>query len=416
MASMPFKSISEQLSVLYDGGVKVGNDAEGEFAGLVSALADSGVWADGPHFQMHVVGCREYARAISVSPEGALQFRDVPPHLVVAQALTECPSVPVKWCEARLRVDPVKQGEAVWTWDVFDISDPDQPSHTIHADAGGSPGDDMTAAYTDESHVGESYPWRWADGRPFLPRVLYHSRRLGSDLWDAFAGAELARGSIDCALKMSMKQHCIFDASWPSRHAVNLQIEGAGKQGDSIVGVVADPSVVNNWGVKDSEAGQAFFHQFAPAIDIEKLHGVITDEVHQLAVDAGIPSSDIQRIGGTARSGVAISLTNEGKRTQQRRYVPHFTPSDVEMVSKAAAMLNRFTGSSWPETGWTVTYPEVPLSPGEQKARRDDVIELLEKGLIHPVDAYRRLHPGTSKEQAQQALAEIARTRAIMGA
>jgi len=354
---------------------------------------------------MMVVGCREYARAVDVKPDGSLLFRDVPADTVVAWADPACPADPVRWCEVRLRVSPKGTGDAVWTWDVFDISDPKNPTYSVHLDEEGKPGE----LYSEPSEYG----WRYADGTPFIPRVLYHARVLGDRLWDAWEGVELVEGSKSVAVMHSMLLHCVFDASWPDREAVNLRIAGAGVQGAS-KGVVSDPSVVHMWEVKDPEAGQPFFYQFSPSMDIEKLERVITRRTESLAVDAGIDTSDIQRMG-TARSGAAISLSNEGKRTQQRRFVPHFSPADVDLVTKAAACLNRFAGQTLPESGWTVSYPEIPLSPEEQKARRDDVIELLDKGLISPTTAYQRLNPGTTKAQAEQALLEIARSRALLG-
>jgi hypothetical protein len=44
-----------------------------------------------------------------------------------------------------------------------------------------------------------------------------------------------------------------------------------------------------------------------------------------------------------------------------------------------------------------VLYHELPLSPDERRARREDAIAMLEAGLISRADAYRELHPGVSR-------------------
>jgi hypothetical protein len=75
-------------------------------------------------------------------------------------------------------------------------------------------------------------------------------------------------------------------------------------------------------------------------------------------------------------------------------------------------MINRATGSRWPEWGYSVSYQEIPLSPDERKARREDVLALLDAGLLSNVQAYRELNPGLSEEQARQDLQAIARLKA----
>jgi len=124
-----------------------------------------------------------------------------------------------------------------------------------------------------------------------------------------------------------------------------------------------------------------------------------------------VPPSDIQRLGGTARSGAAISLTNEGKRKAQRKYANVFRDSDERLVGMCAAMFNRATGAPegrrYVEGGYRVLYHELPLSPEERRARREDVIAMLEAGLLSPVGAYMELHPGVTKAQATRAILEI---------
>jgi hypothetical protein len=147
--------------------------------------------------------------------------------------------------------------------------------------------------------------------------------------------------------------------------------------------------------------------QWDAGADVTKLEEALSNIVARLAQESGVPASDIQRLGGTARSGVAISLTNEGKRAAQRAYRSSFRVGDEELMGKTAAMLNRALGLDLPESGYRVIYQEIPLSPEERAARRLDVFDLMDKGLLSRVNGYIRLNEGLTRAQALTAINEI---------
>lgn len=162
------------------------------------------------------------------------------------------------------------------------------------------------------------------------------------------------------------------------------------------------------------DAGQPMVGQWDAGADVTKLEEALSNIVARLAQESGVPASDIQRLGGTARSGVAISLTNAGKRAVQRNYRGAFREGDQENLAKTAALLNRSMGLDLPESGYRVVYHQIPLSPEEIKSRREDVFELLDKGMISRVAAYTRLNPGITRTQASRALDGIeGRTDAV---
>jgi hypothetical protein len=142
--------------------------------------------------------------------------------------------------------------------------------------------------------------------------------------------------------------------------------------------------------------------------DVATMEEVISNLVARVAQDAGVPPSDVQRLGGTARSGVAISLTNEGKRAAQRRYASTFRTSDEELAALVAVLVSRSSGASLPESGYEVIYREVPLSPEELRARREHALTMLEAGLMSRAEAYRETHPGISEAEAERAIARLA--------
>jgi hypothetical protein len=135
-----------------------------------------------------------------------------------------------------------------------------------------------------------------------------------------------------------------------------------------------------------------------------------------LVAAAGVPAADFQRISGDPKSGYAISLTREGLREMQRRVQPQLQGDgfngDTGLLRLCAIMLNRHAESvgeamGLPERGYEITYQGVPETKEEKEAARKGVIELLDAGLMSPVQAYQELNPGTTEEEARVALDQI---------
>ena len=257
-------------------------------------------------------------------------------------------------------------------------------------------------------------------GRAVLPYILYHAKGSKDRLFDPYYWHELVDASLDIAVGHQFVLHVFRESSWPQRYIVNLEVGGASlveHPNGSRSEIVTDPSTVlqlisTNDG--DSESyPQPLVGQWKPGADIAILESTLANMVARVATDAGIPPSDIQRLGGTARSGAAISLTNKGKRDQQRKFQPVFREPDERLIGLCAVLLNSATGSKFAEGGYTVIYQQLPLSPEELKARREEVFEMLDRALITPVDAYIELHPGTPKEVAR---AKIDEARAVRSA
>jgi hypothetical protein len=146
--------------------------------------------------------------------------------------------------------------------------------------------------------------------------------------------------------------------------------------------------------------------QFQAGADVATLETTIASIAHRLATDAGLSQTDIQRTSGSAKSGYAISLSNEGKRQAQRRYVVQMRAADEELVAKSAILFNRATGSAYPEGGYSVLYREVPLSPEELDARRKHALEMLAAGLMDKVEAL-RMFGNLSEADAVAKLAKL---------
>jgi len=418
LAINPFRNISRELAVLYDRPPAVSNDAA-DVERMVENVQLSGLWGMMSRVQAYTVGLREMLIRAHVDARGRLRYRQVSPDLVLAGASPDIPDRPVVVHEFRLRQHPTKATEKAWTVDVLDVSDPENPIYEVHeALAGAKLGENWSQHFLGSSMSGEAYPYRRNDGRPVLPYVLHHAQRLGDRLWDSFEGSELVDASLDLAVLHCMLVHTYRDASWPQRYVLNAQPAGMSitESGDGRrAEVISDPaSLLVLETIESDGAPQPMIGQWKPGGDVAAMEETLSNMVARVATDAGVPPSDVQRLGGTARSGAAISLTNEGKRQAQRRYAGQFRDTDERLMMISAIMLNRATGTAYPEGGYNVRYLEIPLSPDELKARRDHVLELTREGLMSPIQAYQEIHPGTSKQAAEAAIREIGRGRALM--
>ena len=107
-----------------------------------------------------------------------------------------------------------------------------------------------------------------------------------------------------------------------------------------------------------------------------------------------------------------MSVSRDSQRETARKYAPIFSFFDSRTLAKSAALSNRFLGTNLPESGYRIQYAQLPQSPEEIKAQREDVIQKMGAGLISPIDAMQILHPGIDESTAREMLLKIRRERA----
>jgi len=412
LSANPFRVIAYELASLYLDAPDVhhhaaetaaqrngGTSSADALIGGEGLIAKSGLWSQMPRVQAMTIALREMWLRIDVV-DGRLTYRPVSPDMIVAEADPQRPTIPLAVAEIRLRnID----GEAVWAWDVLDIRDPAFPRYEVRkVGEGGGFGEDVTVQVlgvndakknpADPEWSGANYPYRrTSNDAPILPGVLYHASQYGDRIFDPYFGVELYEGSLSLSVYYSFLAHCLRDASFPQRYAIGVRVAGTemtdGLTRGARVEVVTDPTTILM--LDAATESQPTVGQFQAGADVATLESTISAIAHRLATDAGLSQTDIQRTSGSAKSGYAISLSNEGKRMAQRRYVVQFRGTDEELVAKSAIMFNRATGSAFPEGGYSVLYREVPLSPEELDARRKHAMEMLEAGLMDRVEALR---------------------------
>ena len=440
LSANPFRVIAFELSTLFDAAPDVHHNAAEDAAtrngGTSSAealiggeglIAKSGYWSQMPRIQAMTIALREMWVRIDVV-DGRLTYRPVSPDMIIAEADPQRPTLPLAVAEIRLRH---LDGETVWAWDVLDIRDPAFPRYEVRrVDDRGAFGEDITVKVLGENDAkrnaadpewsGANYPYRRvSNDAPILPGVLYHASQYGDRLFDPYYGIELYEGSLSLSVYYSFLAHCLRDASFPQRYAIGVRVAGTemtdGATRGARVEVVTDPTTILM--LDAATESQPTVGQFQAGADVSTLESTISAIAHRLATDAGLSQTDIQRTSGSAKSGYAISLSAEGKRQAQRRYVVQFRASDEELVAKSAILFNRAMGASFPEGGYSVLYREIPLSPEELNARRTHALEMLEAGLMDRVEAMRQFGNMTEQDaMAKLALIDALKAAASTGA
>jgi len=414
LSSNVFRSSMTSMSVLYDRRPKVHHSDQNSADELSKYVIDAGLWPLMQRVQRDTLGMREMFVRVDVMPDrddpgsAEVNYRPIPPDMVLAYAHPEHPDEPVEVREMRLRRD--KHGKPRWTWDVLSVVDLDMPFYRVIS-AGDNGGEDLSAEYlgVEGGLVGEAYPYRYSDGRPFLPLVLHHAAKTGM-LFDPYEASELVEGSLNVSVFWSMFGHVIRQASWPQRYAVGVRVPSAVIDGDQDAtireSVIPDPATVLLFEPSD-EGVSPQINQWDAGADPQALQEAISLYERRLAAFAGISPADVQRVAGDPRSGFALAISREAARESQRRYEPVFSPIDEELLGITAAMINRTIGSSLPEDDYRVAYESLPPSAEERQGEREHILGLIQAGLLDRVEAYRQLHPGLSRADAEEALASI---------
>lgn len=389
-----------QMAVLHlEAPMVMVDGAEAPLCATDGPVQKAGLWPMMPDVDGRVFLCNEHAIRIDVNSRDELLYRPVSPGYLEAEPDPDDPTRPVIIRELILRE---MDGEYRWTWDELSVKDPENPTYRVtRADDG----QDITnVVLGDEPQSGPDYRYRKSDakGTPFIPYVLYHKEPAGC-LWRPFRGSEVIAGTRMAAVLMSFWVHLMRNCCWRPRVVLAGSMPGAlpaGTQGSSYMEL--DPTMMIFVGpLPDSPNVAPQLASWDEIADPDKVMAAIDTYATRIAEREGVPPSDLQRIGGTARSGYAISLTNEGKRAVQRRYQAMFRQGDEEVLWKSAAIQNRALGSPvYAEEGYQVAYSQIPMSPEEMQSLREELDWELEHNFTTLPDALARLHPGLSKEDA----------------
>jgi hypothetical protein len=402
----PFKSLSMQVGgALYREPPTVMGEAGGD--GLIGEVSRAGYWQLMQRVSTDLVGVREQLVRIDWSQRGGLLHRPMPPECCVVRAVPEAPDVPAATEELQIRAHP-ETGEDVWTWEILSIEDLDKPIHVIlSADRK----QDWTEHFLGGPKSGEAYQFRKADRTPVIPVGMYHAERTGL-LWDPYYGVETVLGTMTMSVLLTFWLHGVKDGSFATIAIAGGRVVGAkieSPSGQTTQVISTEPGSIIEVSPVEDYTGQVSIVQLRPGFEPEKLMSAIDMFGAGLAEYAGVSAADLVRTGADPRSGASLSISREGLRTAQARHEPQLRRGDSTVLDLSAIVLNRATGTSYPEQGYTLSYPSLPLSIEENRALREDLVAKVDRGLMSKVDAYMRLHPGLTREQAIAELQRIQR-------
>lgn len=406
----PFRSLATQVGgALYVSPPVVRGPKGAE--GCIQAIENAGLWQLQQRFSTDLVGQREGLVRVDWSERGGLLHRPIPVELCSVRALPESPDCPCVVEEIQERIDP-KTGERAWAWEILDITDLENPKHQIlSADRN----EDWTAAILKSDKSGVNYQYRDSQGKPYLPVSMYHAERTGK-LWDSYFGVEAVLGTLTMGVLLTFWIHGVKDGSFATvvlvgGKVVGLEVKSPGTGARTNV-ISTEPGSIIEVAASD-DGVQPSVIQLQPGFDPEKLMNAIGSFESGLAQYAGVSPADLIRTGADPRSGSSLAISREGLRSAQGRLEPQLRRGDLETLSISAKVLNGATGTNYPEDGYSLSYPSLPLSGEEVRSQREDITAKVQAGLLSKVDGFIRLNPGISRDQAIIELQRIARENAM---
>ena len=367
----------------------------------------------------------DYIPAGEIDKQASIQYRLVTPDYVYCESNPSAPDIPTLYQEYRIRVYQKKgvdgatkpDPEIIWTVDIFDLRNMKKPSFKIcRVDDSGKIGEDLTKYYLGVASLkGEKYPYRYSDGFPFMPIVMYHAEATGK-LWNSYDKKSLTAGAMQTAMLGSYWLHICKSASYEQRYIAGLTLQGLNQleadQPARRAELATDPSSILVFQQDpDAMQGQPLIGSFSPSVDPNSFLQAIHSYEKKIASSFSI-SASLLRESGDPRSGYSIAISKDGQRQAQRIQAPIFRVYDSKLCNIVAAMANRFMGLNLPEDNkYRVAYAPIPLSGQESKEQRESILSLTQAGLMSPIQAYQILNPDTDEQQAEIALEKIRRER-----
>ena len=398
----PFKSIFQQLNTAYSEPpeILIADGDEADLAPIVTprlaaqqqqaalfalAIGESLIRLDFKHW----LGATE------------VSYRVVPADVVVIEPLPGQPDTPGMVKELRAR------GNA-WSWETWDIRDPQNPTFSI-TELDDGEWVDATAKHAPE--LEGQYPYMDTSGAPILPYILKH-KTVGSKIWNWTESAEVAHGTLRLAALWSQWCDSYTSSSHPQRWCLDVETQaGITRQynGQSIEVIPTDRKSIIKFTSKGPSGGSlgSFPSAMAPLEGADALRIYATG----LSTYAGLNPSDLQVT--QAQSGYAIVVSRDGMRRAQKRVEPSFRFSDQDLLATAARLSNFYLGTKLPEDprAYSIRYRALGQSIQERKALAEELKLELDLGLISKVEALRRLHPEIETEE--EAMARLLKLRSI---
>mgnify|MGYP007012672124 FL=1 len=80
---------------------------------------------------------------------------------------------------------------------------------------------------------------------------------------------------------------------------------------------------------------------------------------------------------------------------------------DLNTITISAKISNMWLGTNLPESGYSIKYYNIPLSPEEMRATMDDLSRKIDMGLISKIDAVMILNPEYDRNDERNHLLNV---------
>lgn len=383
---------------------------------VLKAITQGRHWVHMQESQAEAWAAGELFVRVDIDRKGRPTFRRVTADRVTVEVDPERPDQAITLREAGFWREAKR-----WVWHVYDISNENKPSWRVYLDENGENGKHVSKEFFKDNGLqeGDRYRFRLEDGEPFIPYAVYRGVESGR-FWHPYGRKSLVEATLNIAVYLTYFGHVLRNASWPQRYVVNADFVGAvvddAEDGRPMrqqsAHIIADPAtIVRLTNQLAHDSGHALVGQWQPGADPKVVFEALQMYISQTSSFAGVSGSDQMRITGDPRSAYAIHLSRSALREEQARTEPILRRADEDIIRMTAALMSRHTGKRYPEEGYTIEYLGIPEGLDEVAARRQHILELMDRGLASPVDAYRTMHPGCTDEEAVEALLRIQRER-----
>ena len=325
--------------------------------------------------------------------------------------------------EARERdviVDEKGTTKRRWTWDVWDVRDPDPDAPEGSLDAqrpwfrifdAERKDHDLTAQFVEpEEWTGAAFPYRDVNDQPVIPAVLYHASPHDG-LWAWTEGSEIVFGTLQDGLNWTMVNHGFKVGSFRVRYIAGGKIKGgvvkeitATAGGEKVETHTVDPGVALE--IASDGGDTVTVGEWGESVDISKAEQFARNYGRRLAVHFGLSPADVSFEARAPQSGISLTVSRQGQRKLQATQAPQFKEGDLLLLERISAVL-RAHDVKVPADGFGIEYAAIELSPAERKEVLENLREELEMGLISKLDAWMMLHPGATEAEGKRALKAI---------
>jgi hypothetical protein len=409
-------TVAQQLSTpgLYGlGAPMVRHRDEAGALPVILAMQDGGVWERMQFVELMARGLGDWVLRVEVDDDG-VRVRNAEPWNVWTRVAPDRYDHIIELRERRLRADPLT-GEHCWCWDVYSVA-AGAECYAVY-DGDGAPVSNLYLTMPDGTPAppdglrGAAYPYRWRDGRPFLPFVFYATMDTGS-VWHEMGRRGATKGALNSITYHTYVGKVAHSATGTAVIAVGLQPPGApmaaSSQPDSAPSISLNPGEILFLQPREG-VNTASVTQVGPGANLDVLSRYALTYEAQQAYREGLSADDLSKDQANPESAAALALKNSGKRAAAARITPHFRRRDQDLIGRVAAMMRLYgLVDDAPERGYSIEYRPIPTSADELTAALDYGLKQRESGLLSTVDLYLQIHPGMSRDAA---IAELRRIR-----